>query len=63
MNNTNNKIDVKHLRTLKDLPLKLISILIGIMLGDGGIYRSTHSLNSNSRFEMSFGQHSEVFAN
>lgn len=63
MNNTNNKIDVKHLRTLKDLPLELISILIGIMLGDGGIYRSTQSLSSNSRFEMSFGQHSEIFAN
>jgi hypothetical protein len=38
----------------------LNSVLIGIMLGDGGIYRT--SSTSNSRFEMSFGQHSQQFA-
>jgi len=42
------------------LPESLNSVLIGIMLGDGGIYRS--SSTSNSRFEMSFGQHSQQFA-
>jgi hypothetical protein len=39
---------------------KLNSILIGIMLGDGGIYRT--SLTSNSRFEMSFGEKYKDFA-
>jgi LAGLIDADG DNA endonuclease family len=56
-------LDIKNLRNLKTLPLELNSILIGIMLGDGGIYRSTKSITSNSRFEMSFGQDSEIFAN
>jgi hypothetical protein len=42
------------------LPLKLISIFIGIMLGDGSLYRS--SPTSNVRFEMSFGQKYELFA-
>jgi hypothetical protein len=42
------------------LPESLNSALIGIMLGDGGIYRT--SSTSNSRFEMSFGQHSQQFA-
>jgi len=42
------------------LPESLNSVLIGIMLGDGGIYRT--SSTSNSRFEMSFGQHSQQFA-
>lgn len=32
------------------LPLELHSILIGIMLSDGGLYKS--SLSSNARFEM-----------
>ncbi len=42
------------------LPEKLNSVLIGIMLGDGSIYRS--SLTSNARFEMSFGQKYKSFA-
>lgn len=36
------------------LPLELNSILIGIMLSDGGLYKS--SPTSNVRFEMSFGE-------
>lgn len=36
------------------LPLELHSILIGIMLSDGGLYKS--SPTSNVRFEMSFGE-------
>jgi hypothetical protein len=44
----------------KETSLPLNSVLIGIMLGDGGIYRT--SSTSNSRFEMSFGQHSQQFA-
>jgi hypothetical protein len=38
----------------------LNSVLIGIMLGDGGIYRT--SLKSNSRLEISFGQKYQSFA-
>ena len=38
----------------------LHSILIGIMLGDGSLYRS--SPTSNARLEMSFGQNYEEFA-
>lgn len=36
------------------LPLDLHSILVGIMLSDGGLYKS--SPTSNVRFEMSFGE-------
>ena len=36
------------------LPLQLNSILIGIMLSDGSLYKS--SPNANVRFEMSFGE-------
>ena len=43
----NNNINTK-------LPLELNSILIGIMLSDGGLYRS--SPTANVRFEMSFGE-------
>lgn len=42
------------------LPDPIKSILIGILLGDGYIYRS--SPTRNSRFEMSFGQHFQPFA-
>jgi len=42
------------------LPNNLHSIFIGIMLGDGHIYKS--SPTSNSRFEMSFGKDRELFA-
>ena len=36
------------------LPLQLNSVLIGIMLSDGSLYKS--SPNANVRFEMSFGE-------
>jgi hypothetical protein len=42
------------------LPINLHSVFIGIMLGDGSLYRS--SPTSNVRFEMSFGQKYEAFA-
>jgi LAGLIDADG DNA endonuclease family len=43
------------------LPKKnLHDIFIGLMLGDGHIYRS--SPTSNSRFEMSFGKDRQSFA-
>jgi hypothetical protein len=42
------------------LPENLHSIFIGIMLGDGHIYKS--SLTSNSRFEMSFGKDRQLFS-
>ena len=48
----------KNFFSLDEEPLK--SILIGIMLGDGGIYKS--SPTSNARFEMSFGQDYKEFA-
>ena len=52
---------MKNLKNIKTLtPDSLISVLIGILLGDGGIYRT--SSTSNCRFEMSFGQHSQQFA-
>ena len=43
------------------LPKNLHSILIGIMLGDGHLYKS--SPTSNTRFEISFGKDRESFAN
>ena len=36
------------------LPLNFQSILVGIMLSDGSLYKS--SPTSNTRFEMSFGE-------
>jgi hypothetical protein len=42
------------------LPENLHSILIGLMLGDAGIYKS--SKTSNSRLEMSFGTKYKQFA-
>jgi LAGLIDADG DNA endonuclease family len=42
------------------LPINLQSVFIGIMLGDGCLYRT--SPTSNVRFEMSFGQKYEAFA-
>jgi hypothetical protein len=53
INNTVKKFDIQ-------LPLELKLIFIGIMLGDGSLYRS--SPTSNVRFEMSFGQKYESFA-
>jgi LAGLIDADG DNA endonuclease family len=43
------------------LPENLHSILIGLMLGDGHLYKS--SPTSNSRFEISFGKDRMLFAN
>jgi len=42
------------------LSQNLHNILIGLMLGDGHIYKS--SPTSNSRFEISFGKDREFFA-
>jgi hypothetical protein len=42
------------------LPQNLNDILIGLMLGDGHLYKS--SSTSNSRFEISFGKDREFFA-
>ena len=42
------------------LPGNLHSILIGLMLGDAGIYKS--SMTSNSRLEMSFGNKYKQYA-
>ena len=48
------------MKTNNMLPLQLNSVLIGIMLSDGSLYKS--SLTSNTKFEMSFGHNSEQFA-
>jgi hypothetical protein len=42
------------------LPIELHYILIGIMLSDGGLYRS--SPTANVRFEMSFGEKYKILA-
>jgi hypothetical protein len=52
--------NIKVLRNETSLPESLNSILVGIMLGDGGIYRT--SPTGNCRFEMSFGQAYKQFA-
>lgn len=54
MKNTNTK-------NINILPDNLHSIIIGLILGDGHIYKS--SPTSNSRFEISFGKERELFAN
>lgn len=48
-------------RNVNILPDNIHYIFIGIMLGDGYIYKT--SPTSNSRFEMSFGKDRELFAN
>jgi hypothetical protein len=53
MKNKNN-ISTQHSPTVALLPKELHSIFIGIMLSDGGLYRS--SPTANTRFEMSFGE-------
>jgi hypothetical protein len=58
-NNLNN-FDFKNSNNFTSLPVELNSILIGIMLGDGGMYRS--SITSNARLEMSFGEKYKSFA-
>jgi LAGLIDADG DNA endonuclease family len=57
---SNNNLDLKNSNNLISLPEVLNSILIGIMLGDGGMYRS--SPTSNTRLEMSFGEKYKEFA-
>ena len=48
---------VKLIRLAPKLPDHLHNLVIGCLLGDAGCYRTTKSLNSNSRLEFSFGQH------
>jgi LAGLIDADG DNA endonuclease family len=43
------------------MPSQLHNILIGLLLGDGYIYRS--SLTRNCRFKISFGQNRQRYAN
>lgn len=59
-NNNLNNFDLKRSKNFTSLPIELNSILIGIMLGDGGMYRS--SLTANARLEMSFGEKYKSFA-
>ena len=49
-----------NIRNIPMLPFELHSILIGIMLSDGGLYKS--SPTANVRFEMSFGEKYKDFA-
>lgn len=53
INNNNNN-------NFNPLPGNLHSILIGIMLGDGFLYKSSNT--SNTRFEMSFGEKYKDYA-
>ena len=53
-NNSNNNVDIYN------LPDFLKSFLIGLMLGDGSLYKS--SPTSNTRLEMSFGYDYKEFA-
>ncbi len=48
------KTNITNLPRVELLPIELNSILIGIMLSDGALYRSSPS--ANTRFEMSFGE-------
>ena len=56
---TNDITSLQSLSSFSDLS-NFSSILIGIMLGDGSLYRS--SPTANVRFEMSLGQNYEEFA-
>jgi hypothetical protein len=58
--NNINTLDINNSKNLVPLPININSILIGIMLGDGGMYRS--SLTANTRLEMSFGEKYKSFA-
>ena len=61
MKNTNNITNLPSTVSFPGkLPEELNSILIGIMLSDGGLYRS--SPTANTRFEMSFGEKYKEFA-
>jgi hypothetical protein len=55
-------LGVKFIRQASSLPSHLNNIMIGVLLGDAGCYRTTKSLTSNSRLEFSLGQHRFVFA-
>ena len=50
------------IRKASTLPMHQHAVMIGALLGDAGCYRTTKSLNSNSRLEFSFGQHRLEFA-
>ena len=54
------KILRNEVRDIKSLPTELNSILIGLILGDAHVYRS--SIKANSRIEISFGEKYEKFA-
>jgi len=56
----NNTFDINNSKNFIPLPVNINSILIGIMLGDGGMYRS--SPTANTRLEMSFGEKYKSFA-
>jgi hypothetical protein len=49
---------INNITNIPLLPLEIHSILIGIMLGDGGLYKSSlaPAQTANVRFEMSFGE-------
>jgi LAGLIDADG DNA endonuclease family len=55
-----NNLNKEQLKNITTLPNFLDKFVIGIMLGDGGIYRT--SKTSNSRFEMSLGTRYKEFA-
>jgi hypothetical protein len=55
-----NNLDKEQLKNITTLPNFLDKVVIGIMLGDGGIYRTSET--SNSRFEMSLGTGYKQFA-
>lgn len=54
--------EVAKMRMAVSLPTHLHNVMIGVLLGDAGCYRTTKSLNSNSRLEFSFGQQRIQFA-
>lgn len=58
--NTNNITNLQASQAKLARPVELHSILIGIMLSDGGLYRS--SPTANTRFEMSLGEKYKEFA-
>lgn len=53
-------LPIKEVEFFTSLPENLHFLLIGLMWGDGFLYRS--SSTSNSRFEMSFGSNYKQFA-
>jgi LAGLIDADG DNA endonuclease family len=55
-----NSLNLNNNSYVDGLPKELQSIFIGLMLGDGSLYKS--SSKSNARFEMSFGQKYKDYA-